>query len=200
MKERLIAQMIAWEWDMFFRVPNVGGQASCQMDPATFKIMRHSMASAWPEELVQSYCDDLAAARQASRNLMTEKYAWMMESTFPDEFKRIAGQLPGIDETTLVRIEEIVAIHVAWKVEMASRYPVLSNKGRPVHTSEDTRAETSFETYLRGELKTYSPATIRAYHAHTLRQRESGINGVEVTLLAQVQAYGYASLDAAERR
>ena len=77
---------------------------------------------------------------------------------------------------------------------------MLSNKGRPVHTSEDTRYDTSFETYLRGELKTYSPATIRAYHAHTLRQRESGINGVEVTLLAQVQAYGYASLDAAERR
>lgn len=200
MKERLVAELIEKEWEMFSRVPNAGGPASCQTDPSTFRIMRRSQADTWPEELLLSYLEDLAAAEQAGRNLMTEKYAWMMESTFPDEFRDIAGHLPAIDEETLERVEEIVAVHVGWKLEMTGRYPLLSNKGRPVRSNEDTPYDTSFETYLRGEVKTYSPATVKLCHAHTLRQKESGINGVETTLLAQVRAYGYASLDEAERR
>ena len=44
---------------------------------------------------------------------MTEKYAWMMESTFPEEFQRIAGQLPGIDEAS---IDCIVASRRQWAI------------------------------------------------------------------------------------
>ena len=50
--------------------------------------MRTSQAEAWTEKLLKSYYDDLLQAKSHNRNLMTEKYARMMESTFPEEYKK----------------------------------------------------------------------------------------------------------------
>ena len=121
-----------------------------------------------------------------------------MESTFPEEYRKLAASLPPVDRETLRKIEEIVAINVGWKAELFDRYPRLSGKGRPLHTSEDSAMETSFETYLRGELKTYSARTITLLHELTLRQQQDGVNGAELNLLNQVQQYGYATLEQAE--
>ena len=89
MKEDLIAKIVAMEWDMFQHVVNIGGRAACQDDPETFRIMRSSQAMAWSEDSLASYLEDLAAAAQAGRNLLTEKYARMMEFTAPLEYARI---------------------------------------------------------------------------------------------------------------
>lgn len=66
---------------------DVGGPASCQMRPDTFKIMRKSQAATWSDELLASYLEDLKTATREGRNIMTEKYARMMESTFPEEYR-----------------------------------------------------------------------------------------------------------------
>ena len=171
MRDELMSEIIKLEWDMFSHVSNVGGPASCQMRPDTFKIMRKSQAATWSDELLASYLEDLKAATREGRNIMTEKYARMMESTFPE---------------------------VGWKAELFDRYPRLSGKGRPLRTSEDSTGETSFETYLRGELKTYSARTITLLHELTLRQQQDGVNGAALNLLNQVQQYGYATLEQAE--
>ena len=42
MRDELMSEIIKLEWDMFSHVSNVGGPASCQMRPDTFKIMRKS--------------------------------------------------------------------------------------------------------------------------------------------------------------
>lgn len=76
---------------MFSHVSNVGGPASCQMRPDTFKIMRKSQAATWSDELLASYLEDLKAATREGRNIMTEKYARMMESTFPEEYRKLAA-------------------------------------------------------------------------------------------------------------
>lgn len=141
---------------------------------------------------------DLKTATREGRNIMTEKYARMMESTFPEEYRKLAASLPPVDKETLQKIEEIVAINVGWKAELFDRYPRLSGKGRPLRTSEDSAMETSFETYLRGELKTYSARTITLLHELTLRQQQDGVNGAALNLLNQVQQYGYATLEQAE--
>lgn len=198
MKESLIGSIIELEWEMFSTVPNEGGQASCQQDPETFRIMRHSQASVWPEKLLESYLGDLAAARSEGRNLMTEKYARMMETTFPREYKEIAGRLPAVDPDALPLIEEIVAANVAWKQESARRHPALNGRGRAIRSRDDTLYGTSFETYLRNELKTYSLKTLRLLHELTGEQKKNGLNAVEATLLHQVKNYGYASLEEAE--
>ncbi|MBQ7585345.1 MAG: DUF4125 family protein, partial [Desulfovibrionaceae bacterium] len=65
------------EWKMFSAVQNVGGRASCQNDPQTFRIMRLSQCATWDDALISSYLDDLKLATLEGRNLMTEKYARM---------------------------------------------------------------------------------------------------------------------------
>ena len=84
MTRELIENIVDREWSMFDRVRNEGGRASCQNDPATFRIMRTSQFMTWPEDLLRSYLADLEAADRVGRNLLTEKYAFMMEyiSTF----------------------------------------------------------------------------------------------------------------------
>ena len=187
MRDELMSEIIKLEWDMFSHVSNVGGPASCQMRPDTFKIMRKSQAATWSDELLASYLEDLKTATREGRNIMTEKYD-----------RKLAASLPPVDKETLQKIEEIVAINVGWKAELFDRYPRLSGKGRPLRTSEDSAMETSFETYLRGELKTYSARTITLLHELTLRQQQDGVNGAALNLLNQVQQYGYATLEQAE--
>ncbi len=198
MREELMSEVIKLEWEMFSHVSNAGGPASCQMRPDTFKIMRKSQAATWPDELLASYLEDLKAAKREGRNIMTEKYARMMESTFPEEYRKLAASLPPVGEETLQKIEAIVAINVEWKAELFDRYPRLSGRGRPLRTAEDSTGETSFETYLRGELKTYSAHTITLLHDLTVRQQQDGVNGAALNLLNQVQQYGYATLEQAE--
>lgn len=48
MRDELMSEIIKLEWDMFSHVSNVGGPASCQMRPDTFKIMRKSQAAHGP--------------------------------------------------------------------------------------------------------------------------------------------------------
>lgn len=198
--EEVIVQILQLEWTMFTGVQNVGGTAGCQNDSDTFTIMRGSQAMTWPAELLASYHADLVAAVQAGRNLMTEKYARMMESTHPEEFAAIAPALPALDPVARGQIDEIVAINVGWEQELAGKHPRLGARGRPLRTCDDTPHATSFETYMRGELQTYSPGTIALYHAHTLNQLAAGINGAELVMQNMIEAYGYTSIAEANAR
>jgi hypothetical protein len=199
MKEKLILDIVELEWEMFSGVNNFGGRASCQEDYLTFKIMRASQAEAWNDEVLQSYYDDLVLAKSQNRNLMTEKYARMMESTSPGEYQRISRLLPVVDGSSLDLIEKIIGINLTWKVETAAAYPNLTKRGRAIYTKEDTYSFTSFETYLRGELRTYSPKTIQCYYAMTLEYLNRGENIEEIYLLNTVKKYGYPSLAEAEK-
>lgn len=57
-KDELIDAIVQIEWPMFAGVNNEGGKAACQMDLATFRIMRISQYSAWGEELLESCLAD----------------------------------------------------------------------------------------------------------------------------------------------
>jgi len=195
----MILNIVEIEWEMFSSVNSAGDRASCQEDYATFKIMRTSQAETWNDELLQSYYDDLLRASSQGRNLMTEKYARMMESTFPEEYRKIAGVLPVVDSRTLDLIEKIIAINLKWKEETAGQYPKLTRRGRIIHTKDDSCNCTSFETYLRGELRTCSPDTIQRYFDMTLEYWNRGENMQEKCLLNTVKKYGYKSLEEAEK-
>ena len=54
MRDELMSEIIKLEWDMFSHVSNVGGPASCQMRPDTYKIMRKSQAATRTDELLAS--------------------------------------------------------------------------------------------------------------------------------------------------
>ena len=157
------------------------------------------MAS-WSEATLEAYLGDLGEAAGAGRNLLTEKYARMMESTSPAEYARIRDMLPPVDAAVPGLIGEIVKIVLDWEAELAQKYPHVLKRGRPLASSEDRFGVTSLETYLRGELATYSPGTLRLYLANALRQKAAGINGSEVTLRHTAKHYGFESLESTNEK
>lgn len=194
-KAELVKAIVDIEWPMFSGVNNLGGKASCQMDPQTFRIMRESQYATWSENLLGRYLEDLQQAKKEGRNVMSEKYARMMEHTFPDEFARIAPRLPGLDPEAARMVEEIVAAHIKWKEELDAKYPALSERGRPLRSKDDYRfGQPSLETYMRGELQTLSPAAVAIYHSETMDRLAHNRNEAEENLLNQVQKYGFTSL------
>ena len=86
-KDELIQQILALEWPMFQQVRNRHGRAACQDDERTFTIMRLSQFAAWDEATLTSYYQDLLATKKDGRNIMTEKYGYMMAWTHADEFQ-----------------------------------------------------------------------------------------------------------------
>ncbi len=200
-RDDLVAQVRLIEWAMFQTVPNVGGgRAACQENRRAFEINREGQFSSWPDSVLRSYLTDLQEAQRCGRNLLTEKYARMMETTSPEEYARIAHLLPPLEPEAQVRIEEIAEVVLEWEEALEHRYPHLLGRGRPIRRSGDSRNVTSVETYLRGELATYSLATLRYYADCVREQREEGENGSERIHGYVMQRHGFASLDEANER
>lgn len=196
--EAIIRSVVAIEWALFDKVRNCGGRAACQDDAQTFSIMRSSQFRAWDRELLESYKEDLLYAQAQGRNLLCEKYAYMMERTAPAEYEAIKGALPVPGTEALYLADLICDAHVAWQEELAKRYPNLTSRGRPIRKEMDGPGVTSFETYLRGELLTYSVETLRLYAAFVEKNQEEKINLCEQVLQNTVLRYGYPDLETAE--
>ena len=193
-----VEEIVKIEWELFDQVQNIGGRAACQDDWNTFFIMRSSQLEAWSPALRESYFQDLLAARAEGRNLLTEKYAYMMERTNPAEYAQIKDQLTPRTPEKVQLLDKICPIHVAWLEALAERYPRLAGRGRAIRRSEDSPFSTSFETYLWGELSTYSVKTLRLYAAYAEQLQGEGRNLNEMVLQNTVAQYGYSSMEAAE--
>ena len=194
----IIEQIVEMEWEMFQNVRNTGGRAACQDDFETFDVMRKSQFLTWDLPLLESYWQDLQEGKAQGRNLVMEKYAYMMESTAPKEYEAIATGLPKISEEKQAMVEQIVAIQVGWREEFAEKYPHLSGQARIIHTSEDTLYDISFETYLRGELKTYSMQTLVFYGRRIVAFVQEQKNMTEEIMRYTTAFYGYKTLEDAE--
>lgn len=196
--ERTLREIVDLEWTMFHEVQSIDGPAACQQDPKTFEIMRASQLSVWSQEIAESYLSDLTRARDSGRNLMTEKYARMMEYTAPCEFRRIAPNLPALDQRAVPLIERLSAMSVRFMEELVARYPRVGAQGRPIRSWDDNRYNTSFETYNRGELSTYSARTLQLLEEHYLALAAAGVNPAMKILEHTVATRGFTSLEAAE--
>ena len=195
----LAEEVIRREWDQFQRTENEGGRASCQGNWPMFHQMRASQFMTWPEDLLRSYLDDLDEANRVGRNLVTEKYARMMASTAPDEYReRIEPFIPRLSDERVARQERVIAVQVAWARDFRGRYPKLGAAMRVLTTAEDTPEDTSFETYLRGELGTYSDRTMALYEAMVEDLQAAGRNLTEQTVANTVRLGGFADLTEAE--
>lgn len=197
-RRELVSDLVNLEWELFRRVSNEGGRASCQSRPGTFEVMRSSQLLTWPLELLESYEWDLMHGMAQGRNLLSEKYAYMMERTSPQEYARLQDQLPVVSVETLEQIESIIAVHLKWEAEARAAYPKLRGRGRPQRSDQDGCGITSVETYLYGELKTYSSKTVQLLLAYTEQVEAEGRNLVLENLEYMVHCYGYPDLEAAE--
>lgn len=196
-KDPLIAAIIEAEWQMFDKVQNEGGRAACQNDARTFAIMRYSQFAPLPQDVLESYRDDLAAAAREGRNLLAEKYAYMMEYTDPATFDRtLRDHLPAVSAYKQELCARIANRLIRDEQQFATRYPALHAQGRPTEGAQAD--DVSVHVYALGELKTYSERTLERYDAWLRMHPEENIS-VSVHRV-MVQLYGYDSLEAAEAR
>ena len=156
--------------------------------------------ASWSEATLESYLSDLKEAESAGRNLLTEKYARMMETTWPSEYNRIKNMLPQGDSGAIELIEQIIPMVLKWEEELLQKYPHILRKGRPLFSREDAPGITSLETYLRGELATYSPKTLALYLVNIQQQQSANINGSAITLADMMKRSGFDSLEEAEKK
>ncbi|MBQ6603454.1 MAG: DUF4125 family protein [Eubacterium sp.] len=191
-------RLVEKEWECFQQVQNEGGRASCQDDRTTFFIMRKSQFVLWPENLIDSYTIDVDNAVFMGRNLLAEKYAWMMADTAPAKFEELKELLTMPTEKAQEAIDYIVPVQVKWMEEYAAKYPYIAAGNRVVHTSDERFGQTSYETYLRGELHTYSEKTLLLLADLCRRLDAEGTNMMLAIMTATMQEYGFADLDAAE--
>ena len=154
----------------------------------------------WPDELLDSFCNDLLSAENKGWNLIMEKYARMMESTTPEKYEELKKDLPVLNEERIAIQEEIVKIQVGWMEEFAAKYPKMAGNARSIHTAEDTPFNTSYETYLRGELGTYSENTFILYGRFITGLLRENRNLAYETMENTAKLYGYESVEEAEER
>lgn len=199
-REALINEVIEREWEQFQYVQNEGGRTSCQDDHETFVIMRKSQFMNWTQELLESYRQDLIEAEAAHWNLLTEKYARMMESTAPERYAELADILPKRSKERIQMQEEMIAQQIRWEEDFAVKFPGVASTGRVIHTSEDTPWDTSIETYARGEISTYSDRTVGLLKKLYDQMAADHENLSEKTLRNMTALYGYESLEKAEKQ
>ena len=195
-----IEKVIKEEWKQFLIFQNRGGRASCQDNPEEFRVMRMSQFLTWPEEMVVSYYADLIDAAREGRNLIFEKYAYMMRETDPLHYEELRKVLPEISENKQKQIEQIVEIQMKWASEFRICYPAYSSSGRPVYAAETKGGETSSETYLRGELCSYGDETVHMYEEFV---RNCLINEINLTYEVRknmAKMYGYDSVELLEKK
>lgn len=199
-KEEYVEKIVALEWKQFDKVENEGGRAECQNNWNTFSIMRKSQYLTWTEELLESFYQDLMDAEEKGWNLITEKYARMMESTAPEKYAGLEKDLPKRSKERIAIQEEIIKIQVGWMEEFADKYPKMAGNARSIHTSEDTPYNTSYETYLRGELGTYSEETLILYGRFIVSVQQAGKNLAYEIMNQTTLLYGYESVEDAEEK
>lgn len=157
-KDTLIRRIISEEYRMFSAVENIGGRASCQDDFDTFYIMRYAQHSIFTENTLESYLKDIEAAKAAERNLVTEKYSWMMEETDPIWFtERLSPYLPRISEWKMRMVERMTLTFMECYEHVKKQYPDILAWGRSPY---DNQGGASIRLYFSSELKTWSEVTL----------------------------------------
>ena len=176
MKEEIMNQIIAEEWDMFQKTQNVGGRAWCQDDKVQFDANRRAQFDLWNEETLRSYLNDLQTANEKGLNPVTLKYAYMMETTAPEEYQQLKEMLPEVGEERKALIEKMAEMTAAWCEAFALQYPKLAAHGRPARPLSQAPWVTSAKTYCEGELSTYSLETLKKLYAIYEQFEQDGIN------------------------
>lgn len=197
-KEQWVDAIVKLEWAMFQEVKNNGGRASCQENEKTFQIMRRAQARSRSCDLLRLYANDLEQAWEKGINLMTEKYARMMEFTHPEEYAVLKDRLPEINDEKRMFIRRIMDMEMEFQKEYGVQYPCMAALERPATRNEESKGITSIETYLESELATYSLNTLRQY-VHELEEMKAlGVNRVVLEVYEMMKQYGFSDLEQSE--
>lgn len=190
MSEKYTDDIIKIEFDLFDKVNNEGGRASCQDDFDTFYRQRGAQFDAWSEETRESYLADLKRTSAEGRNLVMEKYAYMSGYDYMGEEDDIVEKQMLLMQIMNQMTEETYA--------MRQKYPNLSAHARPM--GNEPGMMLSIDSYLVCELLTYSCETLRRYKRHLDNLKAEGKSLPVLTLENTMRRYGFEGLDDAEAK
>ena len=174
-KDAVVNDIINREWEMFQKTQNMGGRAACQDQYDTFYANRYSQ-----------HCVLIG------RNLITEKYGYMMEFTDPAYYNaNLRDRLPALTEAKAQLVAQIVSLQLVGYQKYAAAFPALARAGRP---AEESNLDTSIRDYSIGEYKTYSEGTLELV-LRDIKRMDNPVMEIQKTL---VSFYGFDSLQAAE--
>ena len=185
-KESFIRQILKREWEFFQNVHHTEGRAECQDNPQEFEIMRRSQWETLPDEILESYLEDLILAKHRGENIVQDKYARMMKYSVPKEYEIIKDYLPEISPAKEELVQKIVEIYLHWEEEIIQKYPKVTAKGRPLHSEFDTPNHTSIET-------------LKLYYEYIQSCVANKVNLAENNLENIVLEKGYKTIDEAEK-
>jgi len=194
-----IDEIVSLEWAMFQTVNEGGLRASCQDDPATFRGMRAGQFRAWSDEAVAAYLEDLHGAKASGRNLVKEKYLYMMAEANPEILDKLSTYIKIPEQEVFELVDAVIKLIVAQTFVLYRCYPLVTRAGRPLYAHKDEWAPTSVAVYQRCELLTYSATTLDALNRHIWRLADTDESYVERVLTHTVQYYGYPNLEVAEK-
>lgn len=193
-----IEEIVALEWDMFQLVNEGGERADCQEEYETFQGMRFGQFATWSESAQESYLEDLRAAKESERNLVEEKYIWMMIEGSPEMFLEMSPRVKLPTERATELADAVCEMMINQTAQLHEIYPTVAGSGRPLYATDENTGTVSVETYQYSELITYSEKTLEALYQHISELESRNIMLAELILTNSVRHYGYNSLSEAE--
>ena len=194
----ILNEIIALEWEMFQLVNEGGPRADCQDEYGTFYDMRYGQFSEWSTAAQSCYLEHLSTAKAEGRNLIEEKYIWMMIEGAPEAFIELSSRVTMPTEPAKELADAICDTLMKQTALLHVRYPFVATSGRPLYSSDGGSGVVSVETYQYSELLTYSEATLKALYEHITQLATQNIMLAELILTDSVKHYGYKTLDDAE--
>ena len=197
-KEGLGRQIISEEYQMFSNVQNIGGRASCQDDFDTFYIMRSAQHSIFGMRTLESYFNDIREAQMEGRNLIAEKYSWMMEETDPAWFaEKLKPYLPKASERKMLLAERMTQVFMGCYESVKEKYPNMLAFGRSPYDNQDGA---SIQLYFSSELKTWSEATLLLACQDIISHLEGHQNPVCMIYEKMMDLYSHMALETVKER
>lgn len=193
-----VQELLDLEWRLFDAAPQAGQRSACPEDREQFQLSRSAQLAVWSPELRESWRQDLLSALAEGRNLINEKYIYMLEQVCPEQYASLKANLPAASMEQLWLVDWICQAQIAWQETLLRKYPHLTQNSRAIYRSSDSQSSISFETYIRGELMTHSVNTLRLYAHQIEKAQKAGKNLCENILEQVVRQLGYASLEAAD--
>lgn len=195
-----VQELLDLEWRLFDAAPQAGQRPAQPEDREQFQLSRSAQLAVWSPELRESWRQDLLSALAEGRNLINEKYIYMLEQVSPEQYVSLKADLPAASMEKLWLVDWICQAQIAWQESLLRKYPHLTQNSRALHRSEDSREGVSFETFTRGELMACSVNTLRLYACQVDRAQKAGQNLCEDMLENTVRQLGFDSLELADNR
>ncbi|WP_182436814.1 DUF4125 family protein [Clostridium sp. OF09-36] len=123
--------------------------------------MRRSQFVVWDRVSLESYRNDLQQAEKQGRNLLTEKYAYMMQDTCPEEYQKIEKELPVLSAEKQKLVSELTELQTRWMERFHESHPLFGSQGRQSGRKMLTRGR---HRWRRMQWESYRPIPKRPSH------------------------------------